>query len=301
MPEDGVPALRVATRGSELALRQTRHLASLLEGPVEEVVVETAGDRRRDVPIWEIGGRGVFVKEVQTAVLEGRADFAVHSAKDLPPRPAPGLVIAAVPERDDPRDALVGSTLDDLPPGARVGTGAVRRRAQLVSLRPDLTFGSVRGNVDTRLRKASEYQAVVVAAAALRRLDHLGHAAELLEPHLVLPQVAQGALALECREDDDRVRETLAPLDHRPSRRAVDAERSYLARMGGGCELPVGAYAGASEGPIHLEVLLASLDGRVVLRQRVEGDDPEEVGRAAAEQLLEEAGGTWLLEGMSRV
>ena len=292
--------LRAATRGSELARWQTRHVASLLDEPVEEVVVETAGDRNQDLPIWEIGGRGVFVKEVQSAVLEGRADFAVHSAKDLPAQPVPGLVLAAVPERGDPRDALVGSTLDDLRPGALVATGAVRRRAQLVSLRPDLTFASLRGNVGTRLARATKYSAVVIAAAALDRLGHMAQAAELFDPELVVPQVGQGALAVECRQDDDGIRQALEAVDHRSSRLAVDAERAYLSELGGGCDLPVGAHATTEDGTIRLTAVLASLDGRIVLRATAEGDDPDVVGRSAATELLEESGGTWLLEGASR-
>ena len=294
--------LRAATRGSELALWQARHVASLLDEPVEEVVVETTGDRRQDLPIWEIGGRGVFVKEVQAAVLEGRADFAVHSAKDLPAQATPGLVLAAVPERGDARDAMVGSTLEALPPGALVATGAVRRRVQLSSLRPDLTFAGLRGNVDTRLRQAPRYSAAVLAAAALRRLDRIEQAAEVFDPDLFVPQVAQGALAVECREDDDEVRSQLDAVGHEPSRRAVDAERAYLAELGGGCDLPVGAHATVDDqGVVHLTAVLASLDGRIVLRATAEGQDPEEVGRAAATDILEESGGTWLLEGASRV
>ena len=293
-------ALHAATRGSELARRQARHVASLLDQEVEEVVVETTGDRHRDAPIWEIGGRGVFVKEVQAAVLEGRADFAVHSAKDLPARPTPGLVLAAVPERGDARDAMVGSTLDDLPPGALVGTGAVRRRAQLASMRPDLTFASVRGNVDTRLRKATDYGAVVVAAAALRRLERIEVAAELFDPELFVPQVAQGALAVECREGDERVLDAIATIDHAPSRRAVEAERAYLAELGGGCDLPVGAHARVVDGAVRLAAVLATLDGHIVLRATTQGDDPVQVGRSAAAEILHESGGTWVLEGASR-
>jgi hydroxymethylbilane synthase len=292
--------LRAATRGSELALWQARHIASLLEEPVEEVVVETAGDKNHDTPIWEIGGRGVFVKEVQTAVLEGRADFAVHSAKDLPALGVPGLVLAAVPERGDARDALVGRTLEELPAGARVATGAVRRRAQLASLRPDLTFAGIRGNIDTRLRKATQFSAVMMAAAALQRLGRIEQAAELLDPRVVVPQVAQGALAVECREDDDGIREKLAAIEHGPSRRAVDAERAYLAELGGGCDLPVGAHAQVIDGAIRMTAVLATLDGRIVIRSTREGDDPEELGRSAASEILDDCGGTWLLEGASR-
>jgi hydroxymethylbilane synthase len=292
--------LRAATRGSELALWQARHIASLLGEPVEEVVVETAGDKNHDTPIWEIGGRGVFVKEVQTAVLEGRADFAVHSAKDLPALGVPGLVLAAVPERGDARDALVGRTLEELPAGARVATGAVRRRAQLASLRPDLTFAGIRGNVDTRLRKATQFSAVMMAAAALQRLGRIEQAAELLDPRVVVPQVAQGALAVECREDDDGIREKLAAIEHGPSRRAVDSERAYLAELGGGCDLPVGAHAQVIDGTIRMTAVLATLDGRIVIRSTREGDDPEELGRSAASEILDDCGGTWLLEGASR-
>lgn len=293
--------MRVATRGSELARWQARHVASLLGEEVEEVVVETTGDRHQDLPIWEIGGRGVFVKEVQAAVLDGRADFAVHSAKDLPARPTPGLVLAAVPERDDARDAMVGAVLEDLPPGALVATGAVRRRAQVASLRPDLTFASLRGNVDTRLRNASRYGAVMVAAAALRRLERIEAAAELFDPDLIVPQVAQGALAVECRDDDEGVRQRLAGIEHGPSRQAVDAERAYLAELGGGCDLPVGAHAQLDDGTIRLTAVLATLDGHIVLRATAKGDDPEEVGRSAATTILQESGGTWVLEGASRM
>jgi hydroxymethylbilane synthase len=257
------------------------------------------------VDIWEIGGRGVFVKEVQAAVLDGRADLAVHSAKDLPSIEPDGLVIGAVPEREDPRDALVGGTLDGLPPGALIATGSVRRRAQLAWLRPDLTFRGLRGNIETRLAKAATVDAVVVAAAALARLGRLDAVDDLLDPALVVPQVAQGALAVECRADDDEVRERLAALDHPQSRRAVAAERAFLAELGGGCDLPVGAYAtvdgaggtgSAGAGEVRLTGLLATTDGRIVLRHTADGDDPEELGRGVATHLLERSGG-WALLG----
>ncbi|MDQ1445163.1 MAG: hydroxymethylbilane synthase, partial [Acidimicrobiaceae bacterium] len=234
-------ALRAATRGSALARWQTDLVLSLLgSGLGEALVVETTGDRRTDVPIHAIGGQGVFVKEVQAAVLEGRADIAVHSAKDLTSTPTDGLVIAAFPERGDPRDALVGSTLAGLRAGALVATGSVRRRAQLAGLRPDLVFTDLRGNIDTRLEKASDYDAVVMAAAALRRLDRWDRVDEVLDPSVLLPQVAQGALAVECRADDTETIEMLAAIDHAPTRLAVTAERAFLAELGGGCDLPVG-------------------------------------------------------------
>ena len=281
-------ALRAATRGSALARWQTEHVAALLDEDVELVVVETTGDRRQDVPIHEMGGTGVFVKEVQAAVLDGRADFAVHSAKDLPARPTEGLVLAAVPERGDPRDALVGARLADLAPGARIGTGSVRRRAQLAALRPDLTFGELRGNIDTRLRKAADFDAVVMAAAALQRLGRESHIAEVLDVDVLVPQVAQGALAVECRPGDE-VR--FAGIEHPPSRRAVDAERAFLAELGSGCDLPVGAFASVAEdGSLSIEGLLASLDGHVVLR--ASGFDD---GAALARHLLDDCGGRDLL------
>jgi hydroxymethylbilane synthase len=289
--------VRVATRGSPLARWQAEHVASLLGEDAELVVVETAGDRNTDVPIWEMGGRGVFVKEVQAAVLDGRADVAVHSAKDLQSLPTPGLVIAAVPRRGDPRDALVGCRLDDLPTGAEVATGSVRRRAQLAAYRPDLTFANLRGNMATRLAKAKDHAAVVVAYAALSRLGEADRVDDILDPTVMLPQVAQGALAVECREDDHTTRTRLAAIEHGPSRLAVDAERAYLAELGGGCDLPVGALAIAEgAGRVTLTALLASLDGRIVLRHTATDRDPVSLGRAVARHLLDESGGTALLE-----
>lgn len=275
--------LRAATRGSALARWQASHVASLLGEPVELVIVETTGDRRQDVPIWQMGGTGVFVKEVQAAVLEGRADFAVHSAKDLPSEACEGLVIAAVPERGDPRDAMVGCRLDDLPPGGLVGTGSVRRRAQLAERRPDLTFAGLRGNIDTRLSKAAGFDAVVMAAAALQRLGRESHIAEVLSVDVMVPQVAQGALAVECRAGDE---ERFAHIEHRRSRLAVDAERAFLAELGGGCDLPVGAYAVvADDDEITLQGLLATRDGHIVLRGSASGADPVEVGASVASRL----------------
>src|SRR5947199_1576504 len=229
-----VTVLRAATRGSRLARAQTSLVAELIGSEVEPVVVETTGDRRADVPIWELGGRGVFVKEVQAVVLEGRADFAVHSAKDLPSASVDGLVIAAVPQRADARDALVGRRFEALAPGARVGTGSVRRRAQLAWLRPDLTFAGLRGNMDTRLSKAGDFAAIVVAAAALDRLGRIAEISEVLSTSLLVPQVGQGALAIECRADDEETLFALAAIEHEPSRRAVDAERAWLSEVGGG-------------------------------------------------------------------
>jgi hydroxymethylbilane synthase len=290
--------LRAATRASRLARLQTDLVADLL-GPdveVEPVVVSTLGDRRQDVPLHEIGGQGVFAKEVQAAVLEGRADIAVHSAKDLPATATDGLVIAAVTERGDPRDALVGCTLDDLGAGARIGTGAVRRRAQLAAIRPDLRFGELRGNIETRLAKAGDFDAIVVAVVALVRLGATDRIGEILDPALLVPQVGQGALAVECRTDDTATLELLATIEHVPSRRAVDAERAFLAGIGGGCDLPVAAHATIDDaGDVVLRAMLATFDGRRVLRATRDGDDAVAVGAALADHLLHSAGGAELL------
>jgi hydroxymethylbilane synthase len=300
--------LRAATRGSALALWQTDHVTGLLaaagrargvEVTVEKVVVETVADARLDIPIWEMGGKGVFVKEVQAAVLDGRADLAVHSGKDLPALTPDELVVAAVPERADARDLLVGSTLEGLPVGGLVATGSVRRRAQLAWRRPDLTFTGLRGNIATRLSKAGEFDAIVMAAAAVERLglDLSDRAVEVLEPAVMLPQVAQGALAVECRAADEVALGLLAAIEHRPSRVAVDAERAFLAELGGDCDLPAGAHATLAGDELTLEGLLASMDGHVVLRERrsVPVADGEACGRAVARFLLDDAGGASLL------
>lgn len=282
--------IRVATRGSALARWQAEHVAGLLRAAdaqleVELVIVDTQGDRRLDVPIWELGGKGVFAKEVQAAVLDGRADIAVHSGKDLPSVSIPGLVIAAVPERGDPRDALVGSTLAGLRQGAEVATGSLRRQAQLAAARPDLRFASLRGNMQRRLAQVADHDAVVVAATALDRLGLADQIAERLSTDLVLPQVAQAALAVECREDDDELRRRLAAIEHPDSRRCVDAERAFLFELGGDCSLPAAAHATLSaDGALSIEGRLAAVDGTTVLRHV--GTD----GAAVARHLLDHGG-----------
>lgn len=289
--------LRLATRGSELARWQAERVGTLIGVPYELVIVSTTGDRRRDVPIHTLGGTAAFVKEVEEAVLDGRADLAVHSAKDLPSTTIDGLVLAAVPERADSRDALVGATLESLPTGARIGTGSVRRRAQLGALRPDLTFGELRGNIPTRLARAADFGAIVVAFAALLRLGLDAHVAEVLDESVLLPQVGQGALAVECRADDDSTRAVLQRIDDEHGRRTVEAERAFLNELGGGCNLPCGAHASpTADGAIELTALLASLDGRVVLRTEGRGADPHELGVAVAGRLLFDCGGAMLID-----
>lgn len=291
--------VRLATRGSQLARWQAEHVAELLRHvhpglEVQIVEVSTEGDRRLDVPLSVIGGKGVFATEVQAAVLDGRADLAVHSAKDLPARTGDGLVLAAVPERGDARDALVGSTLAALRHGAVVATGSARRRAQLARLRPDLRFAELRGNMATRLAKADQFDAIVVAAVAFERLGLAEHLDDVLDVTSFVPQVAQGALAVECRADDEHTVELLAPIEHAPSRRRVDAERAFLAELGGDCTLPAGAHAElGADGALRLRAVLAAEVGGTVETGHAElapslVDDAaaiDRLGRSLASQL----------------
>jgi len=305
--------IRLATRSSPLALRQVELVAAALaaaraaapaapgatvaQSPVTPVALETSGDLRPDVPIAAIGGRGVFVREVDEAVLAGRADASVHSAKDLPSSIPDSLVIAAYLARADPRDALVGSPLSALAPAAVVASGSVRRRAQLAWLRPDLRFVELRGNIATRLAKVPAGGAVVVAMAALERLALSGSAASVLSTTEMLPQIGQGAIAVCCRPDDIEVVAALEAIDHAPTRAAVESERAWLRAVGGGCEAPVGAYGRClDDGRLHLEAMIASLDGHVLVREAMTGSEPDELGRALAARLLDECGGRSLLE-----
>jgi hydroxymethylbilane synthase len=280
--------------------------------------VETEGDRRRDLATTQLGGKGVFTAAVQQAVLDGRADLAVHSAKDLPAGQTPGLALAAVPRREDPRDVLVtagggsgglkersgsppvnraegaADPLDALPSGSRVGTGSPRRVALLSWLRPDLELLPLRGNVDTRVRKvaAGELDAVVLAAAGLRRLG-LAAAAGLLDPEVFTPAPGQGCLAVEARAGDRRVLDLLAALTHQPSRAALEGERAFLARLGGSCTLPAGALLTvAADGTLEARGFLAALDGKGLVRERLTGPaaDPAAIGRALADRLLAACG-----------
>lgn len=239
--------IRLATRSSAQARTQSEVVAqaiTTLSGgeQVELVFVETLGDQHPDVPLHVIGGQGVFVKEVQHAVLNGNADIAVHSAKDLPSLSTPSLTVGAWCERRDARDALVGARLDDLVQGATVATGSVRRSKQLSTLRPDLRFTDLRGNIQTRLKKVPEGGAIVMAVAALQVLDLTGQIAEILDPNVVVPMIGQGCVAIECRSDDLPTRELLGLVDHPLTRRAVEIERMFLAELGAGCNMPVGAY-----------------------------------------------------------
>ncbi len=261
---------------------------------VEIVEVSTQGDRDRNTALSKIGGIGVFVKEIEAALREGRIDLAVHSLKDMPTAVAPDLLIAAVPEREDPRDALVsrdGSTLDRLPARARIGTGSSRRAAQLRALRPDVEVVSIRGNVDTRLRKVEEgeYAAAVLAMAGLARLGRAGRVAEVFPPEAMLPSPGQGALAVQVRTADADTMALVMPLDDPDTHRAVRAERAVLARLGGGCLLPIGAYGHVDGGELRLHAVIAHPSGSPILRDELtaEARHPEEAGAALALRLID--------------
>ena len=295
------PALRLGTRGSALALAQSGHVAEAVSArlgrPVELVRVQTEGDVNA-AAIAQIGGTGVFVTALRDALLAGHVDLAVHSYKDLPTAPAEGLVIAAVPPREDPRDVLVardGLTLGELAAGARIGTGSPRRTAQLLGLGLGLDVVPIRGNVDTRIGKvrSGELDAVVLARAGLARLGRLDEATEVIDPLTVLPAPAQGALAIECRADDRELADRLGALDDDDTRTAVVAERALLAALEAGCTAPVGALAQVAEGDDGLEIylrgLVAAVDGSDAVRLSATGPTSEaaEVGRRLAAELLD--------------
>ncbi|HEY3498668.1 MAG TPA: hydroxymethylbilane synthase, partial [Polyangiaceae bacterium] len=263
--------LRYATRKSQLALAQSRAFVGTLVGSVPELLVEeltvtTTGDRVQDRPLAEIGGKGLFVKEIEEALIEGRADIAVHSSKDVPAELATGLLIGCIPVREDPRDVLVsrsGARLAELPAGSRVGTTSLRRRLELLRARPDLEIVPIRGNVDTRLRKCQEgtVDAIVLARAGLVRLGLGGLATEVLEPSVCLPAIGQGALAVERRADDEGSAALLAHVAHAETTLAVSAERAVLAAVAGDCQTPVAAYATREGAELWLRGLLADPDG----------------------------------------
>jgi hydroxymethylbilane synthase len=288
--------LIIGSRGSQLALWQARWVAArLLELGVETEIqiIRTTGDKITDVPLAKVGSKGLFTKEIEEALLENRIDLAVHSLKDLPTVLPEGLTVAAIPERETPYDALVGATLATLKQGARVGTSSLRRAAQLKKLRPDLQIESVRGNLDTRLRKLDEgqFDAIMLAGAGLRRLGWADRIGELLPAEVMCPAVGQGALAIETRADNGPALETCARLDHAATRAAVLAERAVLASLGGGCQVPIGAHAVVTGGQIHLRSVVIDPGGATLITDLCDGpvSDAEPLGTAAAERLL--AGG----------
>ncbi|HVW68579.1 MAG TPA: hydroxymethylbilane synthase [Steroidobacteraceae bacterium] len=294
----GHRTLRIGTRASALALWQARHVESLIKGlkdapPVEVVHIKTEGDVRTDVPLWALKGRAFFTKEIDRALLAGEVDLAVHSLKDLSTVLEPGLELAATLTREDPRDALLtrgGLGLADLPPGARVGTSSLRRRAFLGRARPDLNLLELRGNVPTRIErlKAGDYDAIVLAAAGLRRLGLHEHIAELLLPDDFPPAVSQGVVGVCCRAGDAETLRWLRPLDDLPARLATTAERSLLRRLEGGCQVPLGALGTSVGGTLHLYAGVCALDGSEWLTARGESDATPEMAVALGQRIADE-------------
>jgi hydroxymethylbilane synthase len=296
--------LTVGSRGSQLALWQARWIQTRLQSFGIESrleIIHTTGDKITDVALSRVGTKGLFTKEIEEALLNSSIDVAVHSLKDMPTELPEGLILAAIPEREDPRDALIGGRLAELKQGVRVGTSSLRRAAQLRSTRPDLQISDVRGNLDTRLRKLDEgkYDAIVLASAGLRRLGWEERISELLDPAVMCPAVGQGALAVETRDDSSEAREVCRRLDHAATRAAVTAERAVLAALGGGCQVPIGAHATLDASMIHIRSIIVSPDGGQVIRKEASGPAAEAaaLGRALGEELLA-GGGAKILEAV---
>jgi hydroxymethylbilane synthase len=302
--------LRIGSRGSQLALWQANHIAALLRSrghTVEIEIIHTTGDKITDVPLAMVGtkgglGKGIFTKEIEETLAAGRVDLAVHSLKDLPTELPPGFEIAAVTEREDPRDAFCSrhySRVEDLPRGARVGTSSLRRQAQLKAIRPDLDIHPLRGNVDTRLRKLEqgEYDAIILASAGLKRLGKTQLIKQIIPAEIMCPAAGQGALGIEIREGDATTRERLKFLDNSAARAATTCERALLNRLGGGCQVPIGAFAEMRNGKLHLEAIVADPDGSTLLRESRDGDEPETLGNEVGNTLLSR-GGDKILEAV---
>lgn len=320
-----MPKLRIGSRGSQLALWQANHISALLQTrghQVEIEIIHTTGDKITDVALAKVGTKGMFTKEIEEALAANRVDLAVHSLKDLPTELPGGFEIAAITKREDPRDAFCSrqyAKIEDLPQGARVGTSSLRRQAQLKAIRPDLEVHPLRGNVDTRLRKLDqgEYDAIILASAGLKRLGKTELLKQIIPAELMCPAAGQGALAIEIRESDAKMRELLAFLDDPNARAATTCERALLNSLGGGCQVPIGAFAevraaqrfsaavedskkAAALAPgvnLHLESIVADPDGSKVLRDSRDGNDPEKLGKDAGAALLAR-GGDQILEAV---
>lgn len=291
--------IRVASRKSALAMTQTQWVIDQLQKldpsvSFEIIPIVTKGDRITDVALAKVGGKGLFVTEIEEAILEKRADIAVHSMKDVPAELADGLMLGGIPKREDARDALIsrdGSTLKELAEGAVVGTSSLRRMAQLHALRPDLQIASLRGNIDTRLKKLAdgEMDAILLAAAGLHRMGWADKITEYLSPADVLPAVGQGVLGIECREDDAQVRDLLTRFTHEPTARAATAERTVLLKLNGSCQVPIAAYATLDDSNnLSLQALVATIDGTQILSVTCCGQDPVLVGEQAAQALRDQ-------------
>jgi hydroxymethylbilane synthase len=294
--------LRIGSRGSQLALWQANHISALLRARGHEVEIEiihTTGDKITEVALAKVGTKGMFTKEIEEALAAGRVDLAVHSLKDLPTELPPGFEIVAITERQDPRDAFCSrhySSIEDLPQGARVGTSSLRRQAQLKAIQPDLDIHPLRGNVDTRLRKLEqgEYDAIILAYAGLKRLGKTESIRQIISAEIMCPAAGQGALGIEIREGDESTRSRLKFLDDANTRAAATCERALLNRLGGGCQVPIGAFAEVRKddchGKLHLEAIVADPDGSTILRDSRDGDDPEKLGNDAGATLLSRGG-----------
>ena len=301
--------IRLGTRGSPLALVQTHWVEAQLRAlhpglATDVVIIKTSGDKLKDVPLAQVGGKGLFIKEIEEALLAGEVDLAVHSLKDMPAEMPPGCTLGAVPPREDCRDAFISqryASLGEIPGGGRVGTGSLRRKVQILHRRPDLEVVHLRGNVETRLRKLETegLDAIILAAAGLRRLG-LGHVARgCLAETEMLPAIGQGALGLEVRVDDQEMLELLAPMNHLSTQVAVTAERAFLARLEGGCLVPVAALGRLAGDSLEVEALISDLEGRRFLQDRLVGPPKEagSMGRRLAEMLLDR-GGREILQGI---
>ena len=294
--------IRIGTRGSPLAVWQAEWVRSRLlalnpQYKAELVKIKTTGDKIIDVPLAQVGGKGLFVKEIETALLEGRIDLAVHSMKDMPAEIPQGLCIGAVPERESPLDVLISRNnilFEELPKGAGIGSSSLRRGAQVRHVRPDVTVHPLRGNLDTRIRKLETegLDAIIVAAAGVRRLGLEDRISEYLSEQIVLPAIGQGALSIELREDDDLTRSLLDPMNHMETRLAVESERAFLSRLEGGCQVPIAARAKIVGDEIELTGLIAEVDGSVILREAIKGPtgEHEKLGVELANRLLEKGG-----------
>jgi len=300
--------LRIGSRGSQLALWQAHHIAARLRERGHSVAIEiihTTGDKITDVALAQVGTKGMFTKEIEEALADGRVDLAVHSLKDLPTEVPPGFEIAAITQRQDARDVFVSkkhAEIAVLPQGARVGTSSLRRQAQLKAVRPDLDIHPLRGNVDTRLRKLEEgqYEAIILAAAGLNRLGKTQLVKQVIPAEIMCPAAGQGALGIEIRRGDVALREHVAFLDDAAARAATTCERALLNRLGGGCQVPIGAFAEMRNGRLHLEGVVARPDGSKVLRESREGDDPVALGEGVGETLLRRGGDAILEEVYGR-
>ena len=291
--------ITIGTRGSPLALWQAHWIKFQLESvhndlTVELVKIKTSGDKIQDVPLAKVGGKGLFTKEIEESMLRYETDIAVHSMKDVPVQFPPSLTLSVVTEREDPRDALIaknGLKLDTLPKGAKVGTGSFRRTTQLLHYRPDLEVVPMRGNVQTRLDKLESegLDAIILAAAGLIRLDMADHITEYIEPEIMLPGGGQGAVGIESRKQDLGTMNRIFPLDHEESHKALEAERSFLTRLEGGCQVPIGVYATIEGENLRLRGLVGSLDGKQVLKAEQTGsiEDPMGIGFELAGEILE--------------